>query len=126
MFIRRRVVRGASVSLLAALMAMALTPLLAFAPVAGAQPATHAAAADSANIHGVNLASPAVVRIVSEVDGQVVCKTCANDGGDISFPLDGSSYALAFALRGGNSSRTGVTPAPHARSLPHCRTDMAA
>ena len=86
MFIRRRVVRGASVSLLAALMAMALTSLLAFAPVAGAQPATHAAPADSANIHGVNLASPAVVRIVSEVDGQVVCKTCANDGGDITLP----------------------------------------
>jgi S1-C subfamily serine protease len=114
MFIRRRVVRGASVSLLAALMAMALTPLLAFAPVAGAQPATHAASADSANIHGVNLASPAVVRIVSEVDGQVVCKTCANDGGDISFPLDGSSYALAFSGSGAFISSDGyVLTADH-------------
>jgi S1-C subfamily serine protease len=113
MFIRRRVVRGASLSLLAALMAMALTPLLALAPVAAAHPATHSAAGDGTNRHGVNLASPAVVRIVSEVDGQVICKGC-NQGSDITFPLDGSTYALAFSGSGAFISSDGyVLTADH-------------
>ena len=113
MFIRRRVVRGASLSLLAALMAMALTPLLALAPVAAAHPATHSAAGDGTNRHGVNLASPAVVRIVSEVDGQVICKGC-NEGSDITFPLDGSTYALAFSGSGAFISSDGyVLTADH-------------
>ena len=114
MFIRRRAVRGASLSLLAALMAMALTPLLALAPVAAAHPATHSAAGDGTNRHGVNLASPAVVRIVSEVDGQVVCKACADDGSDIAFPLDGSAYALDFSGSGAFISSDGyVLTADH-------------
>ena len=113
MFIRRRVVRGASLSLLAALMAMALTPLLALAPVAAAHPATHSAAGDGTNRHGVNLASPAVVRIVSEVDGKVICKGC-NEGSDITFPLDGSTYALAFSGSGAFISSDGyVLTADH-------------
>lgn len=113
MFMRRHAARGASVSLLAALMAMALTSLLAFAPVAGAHPATKGAPEDSANRHGVNLASPAVVRIVSEVDGKVVCKGC-NSGADISFPLDGSAYALAFTGSGAFISSDGyVLTADH-------------
>ena len=113
MFIRRRVVRGASLSLLAALMAMALTPMLALAPVAAAHPATHSAAGDGTNRHGVNLASPAVVRIVSEVDGQVICKGC-NEGSDITFPLDGSTYALAFSGSGAFISSDGyVLTADH-------------
>ena len=113
MFIKRRVVRGASLSLLAALMAMMLTPLLAVAPVAGAHAAPGAAPADGANRHGVNLASPAVVRIVSEVDGQVVCKGC-NQGSDITFPLDGGTYALAFSGSGAFISSDGyVLTADH-------------
>jgi S1-C subfamily serine protease len=113
MFIRRRAARGASLTLLAALMAMALTPLLALAPVAAAHPATRSAAGDGTNRHGVNLASPAVVRIVSEVDGQVICKGC-NSGADITFPLDGSTYALAFSGSGAFISSDGyVLTADH-------------
>ena len=113
MFMRRRATRGASYSLLAALMAMALTSLLAFAPVAGASPATRSAPADGANRHGVNLASPAVVRIVSEVDGQVICKGCSS-GRDITFPLDGGNYALAFTGSGAFISSDGyVLTADH-------------
>lgn len=114
MLIRRRVVRGASLSLLAIVMALALMPALGLAPVAGAHPARHSSPADSANRHGVNLASPAVVRIVSEVDGRVICKTCANDGSDIAFPLDGSAYALAFSGSGAFISSDGyVLTADH-------------
>ena len=114
MFMRRRAVRGASLSLLAALLAMALTPLLALAPVAAAHPGAQSSPADGTNRHGVNLASPAVVRIVSEVDGQVVCKTCANDGSDVTFPLDGSAYALAFSGSGAFISSDGyVLTADH-------------
>ena len=114
MFTKRRVARGASASLLAAMMAMALTSLLAFAPAVAAHPATTGAPADSANRHGVNLASPAVVRIVSEVDGQVICKSCSSSGADISFPLDGGAYALAFTGSGAFISSDGyVLTADH-------------
>ncbi len=113
MFNRRRAAWGASVPMLAALLAMALASLLAFAPVAGAQPTTQTAPADSANLHGVNLASPAVVRIVSEVDGQVVCKGC-NSGADVTFPLDGGTYGLAFTGSGAFISSDGyVLTADH-------------
>jgi S1-C subfamily serine protease len=114
MFHRRRAARGASVPLLAAMLAVALTSLLAFAPIAGAQPAKQTAPADSANRHGVNLASPAVVRIVSEVDGQVVCKACYTDGSDITLPLDGGTYGLAFTGSGAFISSDGyVLTADH-------------
>ena len=114
MFIRRHAARGASVPVLAVLLAMALASLLPFAPVAGAQPATQSAPADSANRHGVNLASPAVVRIVSEVDGQVVCKACYTDGTDITLPLNGGTYGLAFTGSGAFISSDGyVLTADH-------------
>ncbi|HET8907398.1 MAG TPA: trypsin-like peptidase domain-containing protein, partial [Ktedonobacterales bacterium] len=113
MFTRRRVVRGASISLLAALTTMALMSFMALVPVAGAHAVVQNAPADSANRHGVNLASPAVVRIVSEVDGQVVCKGC-NQGSDITFPLNGSNYALAFSGSGAFISSDGyVLTADH-------------
>src|SRR5690348_6230415 len=115
MFNRRRAARGACAPLLAALLAIALTSLLAFAPVAGAQSAKQQTApADSANRHGVNLASPAVVRIVSEVDGQVVCKACYTDGSDITLPLKGGTYGLAFTGSGAFISSDGyVLTADH-------------
>ena len=114
MFNRRHAARGASIPLLAAMLAVALTSLLAFAPIAGAQPAQQTAPADSANRHGVNLASPAVVRIVSEVDGQVVCKACYTDGTDITLPLDGGTYGLAFTGSGAFISSDGyVLTADH-------------
>jgi S1-C subfamily serine protease len=114
MFIKRHAARGASASLLVAMMAMALASLLAFAPTTGAHPAMQGAPADSANRHGVNLASPAVVRIVSEVDGKVICKSCGSSGADISFPLDGSNYALAFTGSGAFISSDGyVLTADH-------------
>jgi S1-C subfamily serine protease len=113
MFTRRRTARGASISLLAALMTMALMSFMALAPAAGAHAAVQSAPADSANKHGVNLASPAVVRIVSEVDGQVVCKGC-NQGSDITFPLNGGNYALAFSGSGAFISSDGyVLTADH-------------
>src|SRR5690348_3334475 len=114
MFNRRHAARGASVPVLVAMLAVALTSLLAFAPIAGAQPAQQTAPADSANRHGVNLASPAVVRIVSEVDGQVVCKACYTDGTDITLPLDGGTYGLAFTGSGAFISSDGyVLTADH-------------
>jgi S1-C subfamily serine protease len=95
------------------MLAVALTSLLAFAPAAGAESAKQTAPADSANRHGVNLASPAVVRIVSEVDGQVVCKGC-NSGADVTFPLDGGTYGLAFTGSGAFISSDGyVLTADH-------------
>jgi S1-C subfamily serine protease len=114
MFNRHRAARGASIPLLAAMLAVALTSLLAFAPAAGAESTQQTAAADSANRHGVNLASPAVVRIVSEVDGQVVCKACYTDGSDITLPLDGGTYGLAFTGSGAFISSDGyVLTADH-------------
>ncbi len=64
--------------------------------------------------HAVRLASPAVVRIVSEVAGQVVCAGCANDGSNLSFPLDGSSYSVELAGSGAFISPDGyVLTADH-------------
>jgi S1-C subfamily serine protease len=96
------------------MLAVALVSLLAFAPAVGAESAKQTAPADSANRHGVNLASPAVVRIVSEVDGQVVCKACYTDGSDLRLPLDGGTYGLAFTGSGAFISSDGyVLTADH-------------
>ena len=38
------------------------------------------AAPNDSTVHGVRLASPAVVPIVMSVSGKVICQNCANDG----------------------------------------------
>jgi S1-C subfamily serine protease len=64
-------------------------------------PAGEAAGAATADTtHGVRLASPAVVRIITNVLGSVTCRQCANDGSDIVFPLNGGSYDEVFAGSG--------------------------
>ncbi len=66
------------------------------APSAGE--AAGAASADTT--HGVRLASPAVVRIITNVLGNVTCNGCNSDGSDIVFPLNGGSYDEVFAGSG--------------------------
>jgi serine protease Do len=56
-------------------------------------PHARAASTDS-TAHGVRLASPAVVRILTTIDGQVICNSCAIDGSTITFPSNDSSYEL--------------------------------
>jgi len=49
--------------------------------------------------HGVHLASPAVVRLVSDVSGQVICHACIN-GQTLKLPLDRPTYDLIFTGSG--------------------------
>jgi len=67
--------------------------------LAVAAPDARAAPTDS-TANGVRLASPAVVRIVTSVDGQVVCHSCAADGSTITFPSDESTYGWVFSGSG--------------------------
>lgn len=102
----REVARSFVVRLLGSLLlaGVGVLPLVGLAPAVAAQPATPASlaapAASGTNQHGVNLVSPAVVRVISDVSGQVICKRCASDGSTITFPLSGGSYNLAFSGTG--------------------------
>lgn len=84
-----------AVRLAAALVLFAITGLsgVLVAPAAGAQPAASAGSIR----YAVTLASPAVVRIVSVVDGGVICHGCASDGSDIVSPQTG---VFEFATSG--------------------------
>jgi S1-C subfamily serine protease len=93
--IRRLAARFFSLTLLAGLITLGVAPAVGLVSTAGAAPA-----ADASNKHGVDLASPAVVRIISNVSGQVICKGCANNGDDIAFPLAGGTYNLQFGGSG--------------------------
>ncbi len=84
-----------SLLLLAGLMVLGIAPLVGLAPAASAAPA-----ADASNKLAVDLASPAVVRIISNVSGQVVCTACTSSGENIVFPLNGGTYNLQFSGSG--------------------------
>src|ERR1700730_5640545 len=72
-------------ALLAALLASGLSFFVASAPIARAQ------ALNTGNTsQAVQLDSPAVVRILSQIAGQVVCYGCANDGSNIVSPQSGA------------------------------------
>ena len=72
------------------------------------------AAPDESTVHGVHLASPAVVRIVMSVRGKVICNSCATNGSTITFPLDGSTYQGVFSGSGAIISPDGyVLTADH-------------
>ena len=73
-----------------------------------------AAPGDTNATQGVQLDSPAVVRIVTDVLGNVTCRQCANDGSDIVFPLDGGTYEELLAGSGAFISPDGyVLTADH-------------
>lgn len=73
-----------------------------------------AAPGDTNATHGVQLDGPAVVRIVTDVLGNVTCRQCANDGTDIVFPLDGGAYEELLAGSGAFISPDGyVLTADH-------------
>ncbi len=83
-----------SLLLLAGLIALGLAPTVGLASTASAAPM-------AANTKlSVDLASPAVVRIISNVSGKVVCSACTSGGQDIVFPLNGSTYNLQFSGSG--------------------------
>lgn len=72
------------------------------------------AAPNDSTVHGVRLASPAVVRIVMSVSGKVICQNCANGGRTMTFPLNGSSYEGVFSGSGAIISPDGyVLTADH-------------
>lgn len=73
-------------------------------------PSTRAASNDS-KVHGVQLASPAVVRIITLIAGQVILSTSE---GKVVFPLDGSSYQGVMSGSGAFISSDGyVLTADH-------------
>lgn len=87
--------RFLSLLLLAGLISFGAAPLVGLASTARAAPS-----GDTAETLAVELASPAVVRIISNVSGKVVCTACSSDGHDIAFPLNGSTYNLQFSGSG--------------------------
>lgn len=81
----RRRARRISTLLVGAVALMATGAMYVAAPAAGASPVAGTPLHDS-----VALDSPAVVRIVSVVDGALICHACANDGSDITSPASGA------------------------------------
>lgn len=84
---------AALVSLVVSLVALPIT--LTLAPRADAQ-----ARASTDTKHAVALDSPAVVRIVSEVYGRLICHRCNNDGSDLTSPDNGQYFILTSAGTG--------------------------
>ena len=87
------------------LRAVVLTTLasafLAAVPVAGAQGRTPANATVSSPTMAVQLASPAVVRIVSVIQAQLICHACLSDGSDIDSPASGQPPFEYFSAGSG-------------------------
>lgn len=83
--------RTVQVVLLGALIAALGILAVAGSPMVGAHGNVATDTGDSLN-YVRDLDSPAVVRIVSEIDAQVMCKGCASDGSDYVFPSKSTVY----------------------------------
>jgi S1-C subfamily serine protease len=102
---------------LSILLATILTAMGGVASHTRAAPNIYTAASGSP---GVQLAAPAVVRIISDISGQVVCKQCGSSGGDIVFPLGGGSYGISLSGSGSFISPDGyVLTADHVVDIDH-------
>ncbi|WIG59591.1 MAG: hypothetical protein OJF49_002338 [Ktedonobacterales bacterium] len=89
--IQRSRARPSALLALVLLLGLALFPALSGAPAAQARPL------DTTDTLAVDLASPAVVRIVSDIQAQFVCPNCGNDGSTIVSPAQG---AFEYAVTG--------------------------
>src|SRR5579883_1195530 len=80
-----------AVGLMSLVIIAALVPMmsLTFIPTASAHALTPRLHSDQANTEAVQLASPAVVRIVSIIEAQLICSGCLSGGGDIDSPAAG-------------------------------------
>lgn len=58
-----------------------------------------------ANVHDTRSAvqydSPAVVRIISEITGTVVCYSCSSTGGNVYFPVQANNYYVTYVSGSG-------------------------
>ncbi len=63
-----------------------------------ASPVVRAAQNDGSTRHGARLASPAVVRIITQLTGKVIFTS--PDGRSIAFPLKGGTYSLVYSGSG--------------------------
>jgi Trypsin-like peptidase domain len=91
-YVRSLTARFFSLLVLAGLISLGIAPLIGLTSTASAAPSD-----DATNKLAVDLASPAVVRIISNVSGKVTCIACTSDGHDIVFPLNGGTYNLQFS-----------------------------
>jgi len=83
-------------------------PAFAFAPIAKAQPSTASRASAGSTLSYIrDLDSPAVARIVTEVDAQVICAGCSNNGSNYVFPSAQQVYPVEFAGSGAFISSDG-------------------
>ena len=81
-----------------------LWALASATPVAAAP----ARPADSVGQQAVQVDSPAVVRIVSEISANLTCAGCASDGSDIQWPFNGSSFTYYSSGSGAFISPAGT------------------
>lgn len=93
------------------LVALGLCAVLACVwALASASPVAAAPAHPADNVvqQAVQVDSPAVVRIVSEISANLTCAGCASDGSDIQWPFTGSSFTYYSSGSGAFISPTGV------------------
>ena len=83
----------------ALLCALALAAL-GTAPIAQAQPASD----QNAILTLRTLDNPAIVRIITEVDAQMICHGCGSGGGDFTFPNDSANASAYQAIFSGSGS----------------------
>ncbi|MBF6590554.1 MAG: trypsin-like peptidase domain-containing protein [Ktedonobacterales bacterium] len=111
-----------SVLVTALAISMMVPIALAFA-ITAAQPS-----ATSDIKQAVELDSPAVVRIVSQIYGRLICRRCNNDGTDITSPANGNYWDLTSAGTGAFISPDGdILTADHVVDHgPNSSQDIAA
>ena len=98
-----------------------LTALITVAQIT-ATPTT-ARAADTATAHAVRVDSPAVVRIITQFFGKLVCQGCYTDGTDAIFPTGGGFYDTGVAASGSGAF---VSPDGYIMTADHVIADNPA
>ncbi len=91
LFLRRLTSRSLSLVVSLIVLSVMIAPALAAVPAASAHALTPRQHTDQANTEAVQLASPAVVRIVSIIEAQLICSGCLSSGGDIQSPAAGQN-----------------------------------
>src|SRR5579863_9486206 len=93
--LRRFTMRSCSIMFSLLVIMLAIMPTVSALPLANAQARLPQTRNDQANAAAVQLASAAVVRIVSVIDAQLTCHSCLNNGNgtfsDIVSPAAGQN-----------------------------------